>query len=73
MSKSLMCPFYGRERRASDGSQVLYCENLRIKFKSKKSRRRYVRGFCAGGGYSNGKECTWHAELMRCYEEKDGK
>lgn len=64
-----MCPFYKCQRKKSDGSLFLYCENLRLNFKSKSGRRRYVCGYCTNGGYKGDKECTWHAELTRYYSE----
>ena len=41
-----------------------------MNFESKESRRRYVCGYCTHGGYKDGTECTWHAEMIRRYEER---
>lgn len=68
-----LCPFYRHQRKKSDGSIFLYCENLRMNFESKESRRRYVCGYCTHGGYKDGTECTWHAEMVRRYEERQNK
>lgn len=65
------CPFYQNERKSKDKSVVLYCEKLRITFPSKECRRRIIYGYCANNGYKDGKECEWHRELMKYYNEED--
>lgn len=66
-----LCPFYRRQRKSGSGTIFLYCENLRVSFESKESRRRYVCGYCTNGGYRKGVECTWHAEMMRRYDKQN--
>lgn len=66
-----VCPFYQYEKKNATGEYVLMCENLKVRFKNKKSRRRFLYGYCAHGGFFEGKECTWHAELRKCYENAE--